>query len=228
MAKPWKKYTKEMAKKFGYFATWEPGTSVRIGDVGILKKNLFTRTGGLTDLGIAFRTGEDETTAQFSHASSGKISMFFKAAGEPPFPGSVLNEDKAGVTIDFTKPNATVFEAAGCRSFSIEDQIALGKTILDRHAKGEWNEDWVVITELITAASATILISAASNAKIELIAATGEKRTIANLADASAGFTVAAVRGLHTGIVAGPDQNLTPLFKTLDIKSIQRLVGSRE
>jgi hypothetical protein len=223
MAKAWKQYTREMAKKFGYFATWEPGVPLQLGDVGVIRKNLFTRLSGLEDLGLTFQIRDDETPTQISHASSGKVNIMFKGAGKPANPGSVLKDAQAGATIEFSKENATVFEAADCRSSSVRDQIGLGRSILDLYARGKWNKDWVVVTDLIRSDSATILISAAKDAKLELSASGAVAAAGFNLADASLGFNIEFMANMHTKIIAAPGQSLTPLFKASGLKSYQAL-----
>jgi hypothetical protein len=74
----------------------------------------------------------------------------------------------------------------------------------------------VVITELITADSATILISATEKAHIDLSAKGQVAPTGLSLADASAGLQVTRSSGVATQILAA--QKLTPLFRASGVR----------
>ena len=216
MAKAWDQYTKEMFEKFGYMATWTPGVQLELGDVGFIKDRLFTRTTSLQNLGINFKVREDKTEETQKHASSGSVSIVFKAAGKAPALGSVLTQAEAGFTIDFKKNKATVYEAAGCVAPMIDDLVAVGKRILELYQKGEWNKDWVVVTELVQARSGTVLISNSSSAKVEL-SAKGTVVGMPSLADLSAEFQLAFSKDMTTVLIS--QTGLTPLFKARGVKS---------
>ena len=217
MAKAWEQYTKEMFEKFGYMATWTPGLPLELGDVGTIKDRVFSRVTSLKNLGIDFKTREDKTEETQKHSSSGSVSILFKAAGKAPALGSVLTEAEAGFTIDFKKNKSTVYEATGCVAPTIEDQVAMGKKILELFQTGEWSKDWVVITELIQAKSATVLISNSSSSKIELSAKGTFTGGAASLADVSAQLQMAFSKDMMTTLVS--QTGLTPLFKARAIKS---------
>jgi hypothetical protein len=219
MAKAWKVYTKEMAKKFGYLATWAPGVPLKVGDIGILRQNLFRRIGGLEDCKISFEVRADTSPTSLSHVSDGKVTINFKPEGALSLPNSVLKQIQAGFTIEFSNENAIVFEANGCLNPSIQDQITLGQKIIDLYIKGQWNKDWVVITELVKTDSATVLISAAKEAKIEISVSGSISATNINLGDASANMKIEYMRNMHTRIIAEKGQSLTPLFRAQGIKS---------
>lgn len=61
MASAQGQYTNEMKKKFGYYATWNPGVPLKLGDIGTFSDNVFTRLSNLTDRGIEFEIRPDET-----------------------------------------------------------------------------------------------------------------------------------------------------------------------
>ena len=101
---------------------------------------------------------------------------------------------------------------------SIEDPNALGKEILKRYNKGEWEEDWVVITEVAQSNSATIIISSGKGGKIELKATGKINAANIDIADVNANFQIAYSKNIHTKITA--QEGLTPLFKAQGIKKI--------
>lgn len=217
MAKAWEQYSKEMFNKFGYLATWTPGVQLALGDVGVMKDRLFTRITTLANLQIPFEERPDPSKEAQKHSSSGSVSITFKAAGKAPQAGSVLSEAEAGFSIDFKKSKATVYEAAGCVSPSISDQVSVGKRIQKLYEQGEWNKDWAVITELVIADSATVLVSNSSSSKIELSASGKVTAGTVSLADVNAGLQVAFSRDMQTVLIS--QAGLTPLFKARALKS---------
>ncbi len=54
MGAVYQQYTEELHDKFGYLATWLPGTKLKLGDVGILKRDRFEFVTTLNDLGLPF------------------------------------------------------------------------------------------------------------------------------------------------------------------------------
>ena len=115
------------------------------------------------------------------------------------------------------RSKSTVYEAVGCVSPSIENQLEVGNAILEKFRQGEWNKDWAVITELVNTDSATILISNSSNSKIELSVSGNIAPGGVSIADVSAGLQVAFSRDMNTTLIS--KEKLTPLFKARAIKS---------
>jgi hypothetical protein len=221
MADPYEEYTKELYKKFGYFGTWLPGTPYRVGDVGILQnKYWFKRVTTLDKLGIQVEIRPDGTSDNLDFTSSSGVSIGFKAQGEVPSAGSHLQQASAGITVEFSKEHGIVFRLKGCTYLSIEDQVTLSQTILERFKTGNWNRDWVVITQLVVAEAATIVMSKSNNAKIEITAGAKIKTpSDGDMASADAELKVAFQSSMETSYVAS--QNLTPLFLASGVRDDQ-------
>jgi hypothetical protein len=126
------------------------------------------------------------------------------------------------IAVSFSKENAVFFQAADCGSTSIEDQHALAELIINLYEAGDWSEDYVVITEVIHAKRATVLISSGSQATIEFAVNGNVKLSDFTLVAANAGLQVARATNIGTQIVAAC--GLTPLFKAKAIK--KRLLRS--
>lgn len=223
MANAWKQYTQELYEKFRYFAAWEPGKPMKLGDIGVMNRNLFTFVGNLSNLNIAFNIRTDPGQGNLTHVSAKKVNISFKAAGKPSLPGSVLGQTEAGVTIEFNSENSTVFELMSYRSEMIENQLEIGKKIIQLYKHGQWNKEWVLITDLISADSGTILISAAKGAKVELSFQADARINTVNLADASLGFKMEFMSNMNTKILPG-DGPLTPLFQAKTLKNYQQIL----
>lgn len=217
MKGPQEQYTDEMEKHFGYYATWNPGLNLALGDIGTFRDNVFTRISDLESQGIPFEIREDPTKTDIQYSSRGSITTATKLAGAATPQGSCLTELEAGVIVEFGKENSTLFKAKGTVTPTIKDTIRLGRQILKLYTEGKWSKSWSVITELVQAETATILISNAANGKIELKANANVSAPAIDIADASFNLSGQYVRGLDTMIIA--EEGLTPLFKIMGIKT---------
>ena len=213
---PQEQYTDEMHDHFGYYATWTPGLKLNLGDIGILNGNAFTRLANIKDKGLTFLVGDGGVTnSNIAYSSSGSVTVSFKASGSASSPGSALTSLDAGIIIDFGKQYSTYFQADGTSNQVIEDTITLGDQIIEKFKNGEWDKHWVVITEVITISSGSIIISNSNNAKIELKANGNVGLAKIDIADPSLDLSVQFARDIHTQIIATDKQ--TPLFKVMGI-----------
>lgn len=217
MSSAQEQYTDEMKKRFGYYATWNPGVPLKIGDIGVFNDNVFTRLSSLPDRGIEFEIREDLTKTPLEHNSKGSVSITTKLSGAVAPQGSVLTGLDAGIIVEFSKENSTLFKANNTTCPSIKDTVKLGEQVLDLYGKGKWNKKWVIITELVEAESATIIISNSSNSKIELKANANIEAPTIDIADAEFKFSTLFSKGLETKIVSA--EGLTPLFKIMGMKT---------
>ena len=217
MSSAQKQYTDEMKKKFGYYATWHPGVPIKLGDVGTFTGNVFTRLSNLEDLGIPVEIREDTTKTSLEHNSQGSVSVTTKLSGTIAPQGSVLTDLEAGIIIEFSKENSTLFKANNTTSPSIRDTIKLGNLVIKMYTEGKWNKNWVVVTELVEAESTTVIISNTNNGKIELKANANVGAPSLDIADAAFDFAPQFTRGLETTIIS--NEGLTPLFKVMGMKA---------
>ena len=217
MASAQGQYTNEMKKKFGYYATWNPGVPLKLGDIGTFNDNVFTRLSNLVDRGIEFEIRPDETKTPLEHNSEGSVSVTTKLSGTVAPQGSVLTNLDAGIIVEFSKENSTLFKANNTTSPSIKDTITLGEQILKLYREGKWNKNWVIITELVEAENTTVIISNNSNSKIELKANANIDAPTFDIADAEFKFSTQFSKGLETKIISA--EGLTPLFKVMGMKT---------
>ena len=204
-------YHRELREQYSYTPTWIPILAVRLGDVGRLTGNGYERVASLANFDIDFDVRDDPSTGHLRYESKGAVMWQTKAAGEAPVEGSVLAQAEAGVLLSFGRENAVFFEASGCVTASIDNQVTLGGEILERYQKQAWPKDHVVVTEVIRARHATVLISSSANAKAEFNVAANVSLADVSLTDVDAGIKLAGSRHVGTQIVA--EASLTPLFK---------------
>ena len=214
-------YTQEMCKHFGgsYYAAREPGVKIQLGDIGVLKNYVFTRIGNVLNepFNLAFTTLEDENPVQkATYVSQGSISWSASLAAEVAPVSTIVNNVGADVTLEFGKDKSTFFEALNIYHHSIENNIMLGNAILDLYKMGMWEKQWVVVTEVNVADSATILISQSSSAKVELTVSGEIGAAGISIADPSLGLKFKSAKGLGYQTLA--QEGITYKFKLMGLK----------
>jgi hypothetical protein len=208
-------YTRELKDNLNYTATWLPNLKLSLGDVGVLSGNGFTYRTNLKNLGMPFTEGKPGASADYSHLSAGSVRRDIKLAGKAPLLGSVLADADAGISFSFSSKEAIVFLASNCTIRVIADQEPLRKTILKAYEAGSWEEEYVVVTELVSAGATTIIISQGSEGRYELKAKAGLSPSFEAMKmegnfslvhDSQIGFNCLATSGM------------TPLFRCLGIR----------
>jgi hypothetical protein len=210
-----KQYAREMHEKFGYLATWLPNTQVTLGDIGVIRNQVFEPVSSLHKLGIAFAVDRDRQPADLDYTSSDAVSIQTKVAGAAPDTALAGAQADGSISISFSRADAVVFQAAACLTSRIADVKSLGDEILSRYYRNDWDPQHVVVTDLVTAKAATILISDSHDAHIDL-ALKAQTVSVAKLADANASLSVTRASGIGTRVVAA--EGLTPLFKVAGVK----------
>ena len=188
------------------YATFPITEGYKLGDFGLLKDDLFTRLGNVSQFGIDFgvRQGATESTVKFVSASG--VSVMFHGKVDAGPGGVPVN---ASVDISFSEQSAVFFNAAGCTADAIENQIQLGEQILQLNRDGKWQQQFAVITTLVKAKSSTIVMSSSSDASITIQATSSAVQSI-DLDDASIQLSVTAFKDLAIEIVTEGD--LTPML----------------
>lgn len=209
-------YIEELQSQTRYTPTWLPTVRVTPGDIGRLDGYQFTKVATLADFSITFEVEDMGIQSDLWYASRRAVSTNYKAAGKVPPVGSPFTEAEAGITVNFSRENAVVFHAFGCRSARIKNQLALGKTILGLHERGKWDKDLAVVTEALTADSVTILIASSSDAQIDFLAAGDIKGANVQLADLDLKLQTRSEKSLSTKIIGATQ--LTPLFRASGVK----------
>ncbi|MCW3126057.1 MAG: hypothetical protein JWO03_1715 [Bacteroidetes bacterium] len=218
MKGPQTQYTDEMKKHFGYYAAWEPGIPIEIGDVGTLSGNVFTRHANLRDLEVDIETAPNRgQSTDLQYTSNGSVNISTKLSGAVPATGSSLSSLDLGISIEFGKEFATLFKADKTTSPSIRNTIKLGEDILKLFKDGKWDKNWRIVTEVIVAESASVIISNSTNSKVELKANGNINAVKIDIADAAFNFSAVNTRGINTMILA--QKGMTPLFKLMGIKT---------
>ncbi len=217
-----KKYIRELKKQFGFYPTWLPGTPLKLGAIGVIKAGRINVIGNITDLGVEFDVLNDYDPIDLEYNHEGSATLSFKAAGSPAPTNSFLNDAHAGISVSFSKEKSFYFKANGTTSPMIKNQIELNKNILELYKNGQWDKNWVIVTEVINCTGCTILISTNASAQIDINAKADIGLDNLDIANAELGLKPAFNRGLSTNIIA--NSSITPLFRASKIK--KRLFGA--
>lgn len=210
------KYTRDLKDNLNYTATWLPNVKLSLGDVGVLSGYEFTYRTNLKNLGIPFAESPHGAGATYSYMTSGAVSRYLKVAGSAPVLGSVFTNADAGITFDFGQEHAVVFLATDCAVRLIADQEPLKKAILAAYEAGRWERDYVVVTELVSAGSTSIIISEGSKGRYELKAKAGLVPTFEAM-NVEGNFSLAHDSQIGFNLLAA--SGMTPLFRCLGLRT---------
>jgi hypothetical protein len=211
-------YVNGIRKKLGkYYAAWFPNEELKLGDIGILEENCFTRWTSLEALGISFEVRSDNSSTPINYTSGSDVSMDFQISGQVnPMVPSIPN-GKAGIGIKFSKEGAFIIQAAESYESSIENKEKLDEDIRQAFKDGKWKSKWVVINSIVSTPCATILISNSSESKIDLYAKAKIPTNIINLGDAKIEFSISSQSGDIMQFLNA--KNLTPIFQLMQMSA---------
>ena len=205
-------YTKQIYDNLKYRPTWLPGKPISLGSVGPIKDGTFDPITSLDNLNLPFEVILDFERDSIDYSSKTGVSIILKGAGDANPKFEVVASACAGALVEFTRIGGVVLQLRGVAHHRIANQPALYKQLLRSVVIGnedDWQRDWVVITEVVHAEYATIIISDSANSKLELKASGSLLPT--SLVDVSAGFIDARVSDVSVKVIA--ETGLTPLYR---------------
>jgi hypothetical protein len=129
--------------------------------------------------------------------------------------GSVGNV-AATIDIKFSGANSVFFNAADVNINSIDDQLTVGKQVMELFQQGKWNKNMVLISNLAVAGSSTIIISGNQNAAISLDASVNGAPST-DLANAKLGLSIKAEKNIGLKIIA--EAGIQPLMGLSGVNS---------
>jgi hypothetical protein len=211
-------YSKGIKRKLAnYWPAWLPGTRFTIGDIGILNRYLFEKVGELEELGLKYYAQPTDNSSPLDISSESDVSVSFKAAGETNSSFAHVGAAEAGLKIEFGAQGAFILQAPETFESEMGDRLNLQRQIIGAFNRREWEKDWLVITRLVTASSATVVISKSSNASLELSAKVNLSGAAAGLGAADAGISIKHQHGDTLSMICG--KNVTPLFQLSRLKT---------
>lgn len=205
-----RRYARQMSARFGYLATWSPGSPLALGDVGFYEDNIFRQVTTLANLGIKFTPRLDATNDARECTSGNDLSVVIKVSGEILADSKLLEAD-VGIRVEFGSRNAFLFRGVSCLESSIDDKNAVHREVIARYEAGDWKKDWVMVDEVVECRSGRVIISQSNKALVEFKGKGGAALTGWELANLGASVEVANKIGsmFDTTATAG----MTPLFR---------------
>ncbi len=211
-------YMRGINRVFRYVPNWTPGQHRELGDVGFFDRGVFEHRTSLDEFDIEFTVREDPSPADYTTMASRGVDVKFSAKGQLSEGFQAITQAEVGARIEFSHRNAFLFSAPRCREHEIEEKSRVKRELIRvlEQGEGEWKENDVVITALVEAPSATILISESSESAIELRATGDVGQNWFNLGGLGANVEEAWSSGTMTKVIA--EERITPLFKPLRVK----------
>lgn len=164
-------YVTEVHGQYKYWPTWLPTTRLSIGDIGILEEGVFfKKKRPASKFGVSKAALKQERLFRDSglrFTSNGGVQLKTQGHGKnAKIP--TLPQGEVGAEITFTRANATVLAATGVYERRLADQYLLEQELKKLVECGTIQPEYVVVTDLISASSARILISTEANQSITL------------------------------------------------------------
>lgn len=210
-------YSESIHNNLHMYAAWPINTPLDLGDFGILDGHLFQRLGNIKErFNIKIKSISSKSPIHLDYKSADMIETNLYARGDIKA-GVQIPLARAGLEISFSGENAIFFDAAGCNISTIENKDHVFNEILKLYRKGMWNKENTLITEIIRAKSATVLISKSRNGLVFLEADSPEVSVI-KLGEASVGLKCTSEKGSILKVISAKDT--TPLIKLGRIKNI--------
>jgi hypothetical protein len=174
----------------------------------------------LKDFEPVERSGAAEADIDFGTETG--VNIDIKLQGEAQIPDSRLALEDAGLLIQFEKKASYLLKTGGTTVHYLENVAQLGQLVHQLYRNKQWNPHWYIITKLIEAERATLLISNSSKARIEL-KAQGVVGGLSedDLVNAGVDLAVVSKRDMSTNII-GKEGPYYPLFKANGIR-VRRL-----
>jgi hypothetical protein len=209
-------YCQDVSRELRMLAAWPPGSPVRVGSVGrFLGDRIFEPETTLGSYGIKVTVDDDPGSGVLSYTSEGVNESSFTVGAHVPDLASGVVDAKAKVTIKFVREHGIIFRASGLRYQTMQDQPKMARKVVPLAKSGQWGRDWYIVTQVVQAASASVLIADAPSAEVEL--ALGADANVAGIELLGAELRPRVVRhkDMHILIVG---EGLAPLFKAKRVK----------
>lgn len=204
-------YCEQIKKHFKVLhAAFLPNEPMVLGDFGVMDDDVFIRLGNVAQFGVTFKAVQGTAPAAIDFASEGSVDIEFHAGGS--IPGV-----KASVELRFNRKHAVFFNAAGCTSSSIADQVTFGEAIKKLIKAGSWQRKYVVVTTLVAAAATTAVASASKDATL-VLEAESDAIPFVNLTDASLKLAIKRTKNISLKVVTS--DKCTPLMGLSALRGI--------
>lgn len=164
------KYARQVRRTFGsgYHAAWYPDTPHAIGAYGRMEDDVFFAYGNIRDLGVQYDIDQDTIPSALEVNMSEGVVITTKIAGRTNAHLPHIPRASAGLGIEFKAEGSFVIAAEQVYEDRIMNPGALEAQLRTLREQGRWDSSFRIVTGVLRMPVATILISQASNTKLEL------------------------------------------------------------
>lgn len=164
------KYAQQVRRTFGsgYHAAWYPDTPHAVGAYGRMEDDIFIAHGNLRDLGVKYDIDKDTIPSALEINASKAVGITAKAEGATNAELPHIPQASAGLGIEFKAEGAFTISAEQVFEDRIANPGALETQLKALQNQGKWDSDFRIVTGVLRMPVSTILISQASNTKLEL------------------------------------------------------------
>jgi len=188
---------------------------VSLGDVGGIEKGAFTRTDGLSHHGVDLKAEAGSAWASLTYDSGGAVAVTFKVSGDAPHGFQGLAQADAGALVRFGTEHGVLSVYDHLCERRVQRLDPLAAKLIEWFWAGRWPENRAVVTHVVSARSATILVGGASGALAELRADAAVGAGPTTLAQLGANVAVAHRDHIGFELVS---TNLTPFFRLVRLR----------
>jgi hypothetical protein len=190
-------FSGEFIGAFDRLPVWLPGSGMQVGDVGIPEAKGWQQMSSLRELAITFGTEPSDAPASYSYHSQDAAQVEARLSAESGAIVKYLASARAGFQVKFGRQGAFVFRAPTVESERIARLHSVQEEIIKRAKAGDWEPNWVLVTEVVRARPIIILVAGKSDseASVDLGAKLELLKTV-QLGEVDGGFGVVHQDGL--------------------------------
>lgn len=162
-----KLYCKDIRRNFiQYYGNWQPTDPIRLGDIGLVNQDgIFEYVTNITELidqaGIS--NSIDDTFLRVERMPDiGDINYKSNKGVEIAVDAPAENEAPT-IQVTFRKENGTLIIATNCHHERYLNKGKVAAILAQCHEKGIWKDKYVIVTSLVRAEKATVLMSTHAN-----------------------------------------------------------------
>jgi hypothetical protein len=156
----------EFQARFSRAPVWLPGTSMSVGDIGIIDHRGYLRVAKLADFDIDFEEQPSDAKSEYFVWSQHAKVKEIQGTGAALDPTGIVGQVEASMHMSFAAARSFVVRAAHVQGRQIPDVRKVESEISRRQAINPfWQKEWIYIQEVITAQPCIMVVSEASGAE---------------------------------------------------------------
>lgn len=204
-------YKRALVSNYGllYHPNWEPTRAHQLGDFGTMLQGQFTRVGNVRELGIAIIASRSPVQAHQTFSSGANVSYDFSGGAQASL--KTAARAKAKLRVAFSGGQGISINAYGLQHTQIQNYQAIAAAVLHLQHARQWNERWVVVTELHQAHRCILAISSEGTADAEIEFEARQKLPVATLTMTDANLGLVCKNQRNIGYTLDSQQGVVTL-----------------